>query len=92
VGAAATVAFFAWPVLGRVLAVATAMVAFGCVYVGVHYVSDVTAGALAGAAAAAVTWRVSGLGWVSTLLTAADRFAARLGARIRHPGEDSAAS
>jgi len=50
VAAVATVAFFAWPALGRVLAAATAMVAFGCVYVGVHYASDVTAGALAGAA------------------------------------------
>ena len=50
VAAVATVAFFAWPALGRVLVAATAMVAFGCVYVGVHYASDVTAGALAGAA------------------------------------------
>jgi undecaprenyl-diphosphatase len=91
VAAVTVVAFFAWPALGRVLAAATAMVAFGCVYVGVHYPSDVAAGALAGAAAPALTWRVSGLGWASTLLTAADRLAARLGARI-HPGEDSAVS
>jgi hypothetical protein len=31
VAAVATVAFFAWPNLGHVLAAATAMVAFGCV-------------------------------------------------------------
>jgi undecaprenyl-diphosphatase len=92
VAAVAAVAFFAWPALGRVLAAATAMVAFGCVYAGVHYPSDVAAGAVAGAAAAALTWRVSGLGWASTLLTAADRLAARLGARIRRPGEDPAVS
>ena len=46
----------------------------------------------AGAAAAALTWQVSGLGRASTLLTAADRLAARLGARIRGPGQDSAVS
>jgi undecaprenyl-diphosphatase len=87
VAAVATVAFFAWPVLGRMLAAATVMVAFGCVYVDVHYASDVAVGALAGAVSAAVTWRVSGLSWPSTLLTAADRYAARLGARIRASGQ-----
>jgi undecaprenyl-diphosphatase len=92
VAAVATVALFAWPVLGRVLAAATAMVAFGCVYVDVHYASDVAVGALAGAVSAVVTWQVSGLGWPRSLLTAADRYAARLGARIRYPGEDSPAS
>ena len=59
--AIATVAWFAWPRLGQVLAAATVITSFGCVYVSVHYTSDVIAGALIGAAAAAVTWALSGL-------------------------------
>ncbi len=61
VAAIATVAWFAWPRLGQVLAAATVITSFGCVYVSVHYTSDVIAGALIGAAAAAVTWALSGL-------------------------------
>jgi undecaprenyl-diphosphatase len=60
IAAIATVAWFAWPRLGQVLAAATVITAFGCVYVTVHYTSDVIVGALIGAAAAAVAWAVSG--------------------------------
>jgi undecaprenyl-diphosphatase len=60
VAAVACVAWLAWPALGRVLAAAVALVAFGCAYVGVHYVSDVAAGALLGIAAGWPCWLASG--------------------------------
>jgi undecaprenyl-diphosphatase len=59
VAAVATVAWFAWRRLGQVLAVATFVTAFGCVYVSVHYISDVVVGALIGALAAVVAWAAS---------------------------------
>ena len=61
IAAVACVAWLAWPALGRVLAVAVAVVAFGCVYVDVHYVSDVVAGALLGVAAGWLCWLGSGI-------------------------------
>jgi hypothetical protein len=43
IAAIATVAWFASPRLGQVLAAATVITAFGCVYVSVHDTSDVIA-------------------------------------------------
>jgi membrane-associated phospholipid phosphatase len=61
IAAVACVAWLAWPALSQVLAVATAVVAFGCVYVDVHYASDVIAGALLGIAAGWLGWLGSGV-------------------------------
>jgi membrane-associated phospholipid phosphatase len=55
------------------LVVGTAVVAVGCVYVGVHYVSDVIVGAALGAACGAVTWFVAGLPPVTWVLNAVER-------------------
>jgi undecaprenyl-diphosphatase len=59
VAAVACVAWLAWPALGRVLGAAVLIVAVGCVYVDVHYVSDVVVGALLGAAAGGACWLAS---------------------------------
>jgi undecaprenyl-diphosphatase len=58
VAAVACVAWLAWPALGRVLAIATVVAAFGCVYVDVHWPSDVAAGAALGVAAGWLCWLV----------------------------------
>jgi undecaprenyl-diphosphatase len=51
----------AWRKLGWVFVAITAEVAAGCVYVGVHYVTDVLGGALLGAACGAAAWLACGL-------------------------------
>jgi membrane-associated phospholipid phosphatase len=58
VAAVACVAWLAWPALGRVLAIATVVAAFGCVYVDVHWPSDVAAGAALGVADGWLCWLV----------------------------------
>ena len=60
IAAVACVAWLAWPALGRVLAIATAVTAFGCVYVDVHWLSDVVAGAALGVAAGWLCWLACG--------------------------------
>jgi undecaprenyl-diphosphatase len=60
--ATAIVVLLAWRRLGVTLVLGTAMIAFGCVYVGVHYVSDVVFGALIGAACGGGAWLAMGLG------------------------------
>lgn len=54
--AAAVPALLCWRRLGWVVTAITIEVAFGCVYVGVHYVTDVLAGAAIGAAGGAIAW------------------------------------
>ena len=58
----------AWRRVGLVFVVGTVVVGFGCVYVGVHYASDVIVGAAVGAVCAAVTWLIVGLPPVSRAL------------------------
>jgi hypothetical protein len=70
---AAVIGVLAWRRRGWVLVLGTVVVAIGCVYVGVHYVSDVIAGAALGAAGGGVTWLVSGLPPVARLLRGAER-------------------
>lgn len=70
---AAVIAVLAWRRLGLVFVVGTGVVAVGCVYVGVHYVSDVIVGAALGAACGAVTWLVAGLPPVTRVLSAVER-------------------
>jgi undecaprenyl-diphosphatase len=79
---AGVIALLAWRRLGLVLVLGTGVVAVGCVYVGVHYVSDVIVGAALGAACGTVTWLAVGLPPVSRVLKAVER---RLPARPRSP-------
>jgi undecaprenyl-diphosphatase len=80
VAVVAVIAVLAWGRLGLVFWLGTVVVAVGCVYVGVHYVSDVIVGAALGAACGTVTWLLVGLPPVTRVLGAVER---RLPAR-RH--------
>jgi membrane-associated phospholipid phosphatase len=62
-----------WRPLGWLLAAITAEVAFACVYVGVHYTTDVLAGAAIGVVAGLVTWLAFGSPPAAWLLGLADR-------------------
>ncbi len=84
---AAVVGVLAWRRLGLVFVVGTVVVGFGCVYVGVHYVSDVIAGAALGTVCGAVTWLAAGLPPVTTVLSAVERHLPR---RRRRRGAASA--
>jgi membrane-associated phospholipid phosphatase len=70
--AAAVPALLCWRKLGWVVTAITAEVAFGCVYVGVHYVTDVVAGAAIGAACGAVAWLMLGFPPVARLIGKAE--------------------
>lgn len=65
---AATVMLLAWRRLGFVLAGGALVIAFGCIYVGVHYLNDVIVGAAIGIACGAVAWFALGLQPVAKLL------------------------
>jgi undecaprenyl-diphosphatase len=69
----ATVVVLAWWRLGLVLVGGTVVIAFGCVYVGVHYVTDVIAGAALGIVCGAVFWFALGLPPATRFLAAIDR-------------------
>lgn len=83
---AAVIGVLAWRRLGLLLVLGTGVVAFGCVYVGVHYVSDVIVGAALGAASGAVAWLIAGLPPVTRVLSAVER---RLPWRRRPDGAGS---
>jgi undecaprenyl-diphosphatase len=70
---AAVIGVLAWRRVGLVFVVGTVVVGFGCVYVGVHYASDVVVGGALGAVCAAVTWLVAGLPPVTGVLGALER-------------------
>jgi undecaprenyl-diphosphatase len=70
--AAAIPVMVCWRRLGWVLAVIAVEVAFGCVFVGVHYVTDVLAGLVVGAAGGGVGWLILGAPGISRLLTVTD--------------------
>jgi undecaprenyl-diphosphatase len=84
---AGVIGVLAWRRRGWVLVLGTGVVAVGCVYVGVHYVSDVIVGAALGAACATVTWWVVGLPPVTRALSAVER---RIPGRRRSQGGDAA--
>jgi undecaprenyl-diphosphatase len=67
---AAIVVLFAWRRLGMVLAVGAVVIAFGCIYVGVHYVSDVIVGAAIGLVCGTAAWFAVGWGPAARLLAA----------------------
>jgi undecaprenyl-diphosphatase len=65
-------AWRAWRWLGRAFAVMTVLVAGGCVYVGVHYVTDVAAGAAIGLALGGAAWALLGRPPAASLTGRAD--------------------
>jgi undecaprenyl-diphosphatase len=72
-GVAAVIGVLAWRRLGLVFVVGMVVVGFGCVYVGVHYPSDVIVGAGVGAACGAVTWFIAGGRPMTKVLSAIER-------------------
>jgi membrane-associated phospholipid phosphatase len=76
--AAGVPAFFAWRPVGWVFAAMTAEVAFGCVYVGVHYVTDVVAGAAIGAGCGLASWLLLGVPPMAGLMRRSDRLLSRM--------------
>jgi membrane-associated phospholipid phosphatase len=72
---------FTWRKLGWAAWAIAAEVAFGCVYVGVHYVTDVVAGAALGAGLGGAMWLLFGLSPLARVVAWADRRLA--GARLR---------
>ena len=70
--AAAVPVLACWRRQGWVLAVIAVEVAFGCVFVGVHYVTDVLAGLAIGAAGGGVAWLALGAPGICALLGITD--------------------
>ena len=70
---AAVVAVLAWRRRGLVFVAGTAIIAFGCMYAGVHYLSDVIVGAAVGAACGAVTWIIAGIPPLGRAFSAIER-------------------
>jgi len=73
VAVAGVVGVLAWRRRGLVFVAGTAIVAFGCMYVGVHYLSDVIAGAVIGAAGGGVAWLIAGLPPLTRAFNAVER-------------------
>ena len=86
---AAVVGVLAWGRLGLVFVVGMVVVGFGCVYVGVHYTTDVIAGAALGAVCGAITWLITGLPPVARALSALER-RLPLGRRYQRAGRVAA--
>jgi undecaprenyl-diphosphatase len=70
---AAVIGVLAWGRRGIVFVVGLVVVGFGCVYVGVHYPSDVIVGAGVGAACGCVTWVIAGGRPMTKVLGAIER-------------------
>lgn len=68
--AAAVPVMACWRRLGWVATAIAAEVAFGCVFVGVHYVTDVLAGLAIGAAGSGASWLALGLPGISRIVAA----------------------
>jgi membrane-associated phospholipid phosphatase len=73
VAVAAVIGVLAWGRLGLVFVVGMIFVGFGCVYVGVHYPSDVFVGAAIGAACGWATWMIAGGRPMTKVLSAIER-------------------
>jgi undecaprenyl-diphosphatase len=82
--AVAVPAWRTWRPLGWLAAAMTVEVAFGCVYVGVHYGTDVVAGAAIGAGCGLAAWLLFGWGPVAWLVGNADAGLRKLRLRPRY--------
>jgi membrane-associated phospholipid phosphatase len=67
--------------VGMVFVVGLVVVGFGCVYVGVHYPSDVIVGAGVGVVSGWVTWVITGLPPVARVFSLLERRLPRGGRR-----------
>ena len=72
VAVAAVIGVLAWGRRGLIFVAGVVVVGFGCVYVGVHYPSDVVVGAALGSACGAVTWIIAGARPVARVLNAVE--------------------
>jgi undecaprenyl-diphosphatase len=70
---AAVVGVLAWGRRALVFVVGVVVVGFGCVYVGVHYPSDVVVGAAVGIVCGGLAWFVTGRRPVARVLNAVER-------------------
>lgn len=73
VAVAAVIGLLAWGRRGLIFVAGVVVVGFGCVYVGVHYPSDVVVGAALGCACGALTWLIAGGRPVAKVLNAVER-------------------
>jgi undecaprenyl-diphosphatase len=73
VAVAAVIGVLAWGRRGLIFVAGVVVVGFGCVYVGVHYPSDVVVGAALGSACGALTWLIAGGRPVAKVLNAVER-------------------
>lgn len=84
---AGVVGLLAWRKRGLVFVAGTVIVAFGCMYVGVHYLTDVIVGAALGAVCGAVTWLIAGLPPLTRVFSAVERHLPRRRRSHRAPPE-----
>jgi undecaprenyl-diphosphatase len=73
VAVAAVIGLLAWGRRGLIFVAGVLVVGFGCVYVGVHYPSDVVVGAAFGSACGALTWIITGGRPVAKVLNVVER-------------------
>jgi undecaprenyl-diphosphatase len=73
VAVAAVIGLLAWGRRALIFVAGVVVVGFGCVYVGVHYPSDVVVGAALGSACGALTWLIAGGRPVAKVLNALER-------------------
>ena len=73
VAVAAVIGLLAWGRRALIFVVGVVVVGFGCVYVGVHYPSDVVVGAALGSVCGALTWFIAGGRPVARVLNALER-------------------
>ena len=73
VAVAAVIGLLAWGRRGLMFVVGVVVVGFGCVYVGVHFPSDVVVGAALGAVCGGLTWLIAGGRPVASVLNAVER-------------------
>jgi undecaprenyl-diphosphatase len=73
VAVAAVIGLLAWGRRGLIFVAGVVVVGFGCVYVGVHYPSDVVVGAALGSVCGALTWLIAGGRPVAKVLNAVER-------------------
>jgi len=73
VAVAAVIGLLAWGRWGLMFVVGVVVVGFGCVYVGVHFPSDVVVGAALGVVCGGLTWVITGGRPVARALNAVER-------------------